>query len=170
MTVALGYDQRVRDALPSGFGFLVPRSEGKRMLAATFVHNKFSFRAPPDRALLRCVLGGTRDEGVLELPSEVIIKIARDELREILGITAEPKFACVHKWRGAMAQYDVGHIDRIARIERLRQPLPGLLLAGNAFRGIGIPDCIRSGSEAAKQAMAGAGLRHPSGAASERSR
>ena len=62
MTVALGFDKEVRAALPAGFGFLVPRSEGKRMLAATFVHNKFPHRAPEDRALIRCFLGGTRDE------------------------------------------------------------------------------------------------------------
>ena len=67
VTVALGFDKDVRDALPPGFGFLVPRSEGKRMLAATFVHNKFPYRAPEDRALLRCFLGGTRDEPVLQL-------------------------------------------------------------------------------------------------------
>ena len=70
MTVALGFDKDVRAALPPGFGFLVPRSEGKRLLAATFVHNKFPYRAPEDRALIRCFLGGTRDEAVLLLPDK----------------------------------------------------------------------------------------------------
>ena len=70
MTVALGFDQDVRASLPAGFGFLVPRSEGKRLLAATFVHNKFPHRAPKDRALLRCFLGGSRDEQVLQLTDE----------------------------------------------------------------------------------------------------
>ena len=85
MTVALGFDQDVRAALPPGFGFLVPRSEGKRLLAATFVHNKFPHRAPEDRALIRCFLGGSRDEQVLQLADEEILNIVRDELRQILG-------------------------------------------------------------------------------------
>ena len=84
LIVTLGYDQHVRASLPPGFGFLVPRSEGKRMLAATFVHNKFPFRAPEDRALLRCFLGGVRDELVLQLPDEEILRIVREELRQII--------------------------------------------------------------------------------------
>ena len=87
VTVALGFDKNVRAALPPGFGFLVPRSEGKRMLAATFVHNKFPHRAPEDRALLRCFLGGSRDEQVLQLADEEILGIVRDELRQILGLS-----------------------------------------------------------------------------------
>ncbi len=74
----------------------MPRSEGKRLLAATFVHNKFPHRAPEDRALLRCFLGGSRDEQVLQLPDEEILRIVREELRQILGLTSEPLFtACI---------------------------------------------------------------------------
>jgi len=154
VTVALAFDQKVRAALPPGFGFLVPRTENKRMLAATFVHNKFPHRAPAGRALIRCFLGGSRDERVLELPDEEIIRIVREELRQILRVSAEPLFARVCKWRAAMAQYTVGHLDRLERIERLRQQLPGLALAGNGYRGIGVPDCVRSGQEAAEQVLA----------------
>ena len=149
VTLTLGYDKKVRASLPPGFGFLVPRSEGTRMLAATFVHNKFPHRAPPDRAIIRCFLGGSRDEAVLDLSGEEIVSIARSELRKILGLTAEPLFARVYKWRGAMAQYSVGHLERLQRIEAVRQTLPGLALAGNAYSGIGVPDCVRSGTEAA---------------------
>jgi oxygen-dependent protoporphyrinogen oxidase len=156
--VALGYDKRVRSSLPPGFGFLVPRSEGKRMLAATFVHNKFSHRAPEDRALIRCFLGGSRDEAILELTDDEILGRVRQELRQILGITAEPLFTRVYKWKAAMAQYAVGHLERLERIEHLRRKLPGLALAGNAYRGIGVPDCIRSGQEAAGQVLAAVGL------------
>ena len=124
VTVALGYGQEVRRSLPPGFGFLVPRSEGKRMLASTFVHNKFPHRAPPDRALLRCFVGGSRDEPVLDLADEEILRIVGGELRQILGITAEPRFTRVYRWRGAMAQYTVGHLDRLERIEGLRRQLP----------------------------------------------
>jgi oxygen-dependent protoporphyrinogen oxidase len=151
VTLTLGYDKAVRESLPPGFGFLVPRSEGIRMLAATFVHNKFPHRAPPDRALIRCFLGGARDEAILDLPGEEIVSIARNELRKILGLAAEPLFARVYKWRGAMAQYAVGHLERLQRIEALCNGLPGLALAGNAYRGIGVPDCVRSGTEAASQ-------------------
>lgn len=147
--LALGYDKSVRDSLPPGFGLLIPRSEGRRMRAATFVHNKFPHRAPPDRALIRCFLGGTRDSEILDLPGEEIAKIARTELFSILGVRADPLFARVYKWRSAMAQYGVGHLDRLERIEKLRQSLPGLALAGNGFKGIGVPDCVRSGTEAA---------------------
>jgi oxygen-dependent protoporphyrinogen oxidase len=155
MTVALGFDKNVRAALPPGFGFLVPRSEGKRMLAATFVHNKFPHRAPPDRALIRCFLGGSRDGQVLELPDDEILSIVREELRQILGLGAEPLFTRVYRWKKAMAQYTVGHLDRLRRIEALLKQAPGLALAGNAYRGIGVPDCVRSGELAAQQVLAG---------------
>lgn len=148
VTVTLGYE-RAGLRLPPGFGFLVPRSEGKRMLACTFVHNKFPHRAPQDRALIRCFLGGSRDEEILGWSDQQIELAVRQELRDILWLTAKPLFCRVYKWQGAMAQYGVGHLDRLGRIERLRQQLPGLALAGNGYRGIGVPDCIRSGKEAA---------------------
>ena len=154
VTVALGFGTEVRASLPPGFGFLVPRSEGKRMLATTFVHNKFPHRAPEERALLRCFLGGSRDEQVLQFPDQEILDIVREELRQVLGLTAEPLFTRVYRWKRAMAQYTVGHLERIERIERLRKQLPGLALAGNGYRGIGVPDCVRSGEEAAAEVMA----------------
>lgn len=155
MTVALGFDKDARAALPAGFGFLVPRSEGKRLLAATFVHNKFPHRASEDRGLIRCFLGGSRDEQVLQLPDAEILGIVREELRQILGLSAEPLFTRVYRWRGAMAQYVVGHLERLQRIEGLLKQWPGLVLAGNAYRGIGVPDCVRSGEAAAQQLLAG---------------
>jgi oxygen-dependent protoporphyrinogen oxidase len=160
VTVTLGYDEKVRRSLPPGFGFLVPRSEGRRMLAATFVHNKFPHRAPENRALVRCFLGGARDEQILQSGEEEIFEIVRDELRQIVGIAldAEPLFARVYKWKSAMAQYSVGHLERLQRIESLRQKLPGLALAGNGYSGIGVPDCVRSGAEAAGKILAEMGM------------
>jgi oxygen-dependent protoporphyrinogen oxidase len=158
VTVALGYDKQVRDSLPPGFGFLVPRSEGKRMLAATFVHNKFPHRAPEDRAILRCFLGGARGEQMLALSEEEILSIVREELDQILQLRAEPLFTRVFKWRGAMAQYGVGHLERLERIEALRQKLPGLALAGNGYSGIGVPDCVRSGTAAVDTTLHALGL------------
>jgi oxygen-dependent protoporphyrinogen oxidase len=153
VTVALGYDQPVRNALPPGFGLLVPRSEGKRMLAATFVHNKFPHRAPNDRAILRCFLGGSRGEQMLALSEDQILTIVRQELDQILGLKAEPLFTRVFKWKGAMAQYGVGHLDRLDRIDALRKKLPGLALAGNGYSGIGVPDCVRTGTAAVNEVL-----------------
>ena len=158
VTVNLGYGARVRAALPPGFGFLVPRSEEKRMLAATFVHNKFPHRAPEDRALLRCFIGGARHEQILQAPDAEVIRIVREELQQIIGLTADPLFTRVYRWQGAMAQYGVGHLERLERIQGLLQQLPGLTLAGNGYRGIGVPDCVRSGSEAADKTLLALGL------------
>jgi oxygen-dependent protoporphyrinogen oxidase len=149
ITVTLGYYLQQLAALPPGFGFLVPRSEGTRMLACTFVHNKFPHRAPQDKGILRCFLGGARDEAVLGLSDDEILETVHRELRDILKLKARPIFARVHRWRGAMAQYEPGHIARVQRIEKHVAEIPGLALAGNAYHGIGVPDCIRSGMEAA---------------------
>jgi protoporphyrinogen/coproporphyrinogen III oxidase len=156
VTVTLGYDEKVRRSLPPGFGFLVPRREGHRMLAATFVHNKFPHRAPENRAVVRCFLGGARDEQILRSSDAEILQIVCDELHQILGnaLTAEPLFARVYKWQSAMAQYSVGHLERLQRIESLRRKFPGLALAGNGYSGIGVPDCVRSGVDAATNVLA----------------
>ncbi len=154
ITIGMGYGREVRQSLPPGFGFLVPRSEGKRMLAATFVHNKFPNRAAPDRAMLRCFIGGVRAEAEWTLSDDQIVGMVRSELQQVLGLRSEPLFARVYRWKAAMAQYGVGHLERLERIEHLRQQLPGLALAGNGYRGIGVPDCIRSGREAAAQVVA----------------
>jgi oxygen-dependent protoporphyrinogen oxidase len=158
IAINLAYDRRVRASLPSGFGFLVPRSEGKRMLAATFVHNKFPHRAPEDRALLRYFIGGVRNEQILTAPDEEVVHMVREELRHILKLTADPLFSRVYRWKGAMAQYAVGHLERLQQIETLLQQLPGIELAGNGYRGIGVPDCVRSGTEAANRALLAVGL------------
>jgi protoporphyrinogen/coproporphyrinogen III oxidase len=128
------------------------------MLAATFVHNKFPHRAPDNRALVRCFLGGARDEPIIQTSGEEILQIVRDELRQIVAINADPLFARVYKWKSAMAQYSVGHLERVQRIESRRQNLPGLALAGNGYSGIGVPDCVRSGTEAAGKILAEMGM------------
>jgi oxygen-dependent protoporphyrinogen oxidase len=161
VTVTVGYDDSVRRSLPPGFGFLVPRGEGHRMLAATFVHNKFPHRAPENRAIVRCFLGGARDEEILESSDEEILRTVAGELKQIIGLTAQPLFTRVYKWKRAMAQYSVGHLERLNRIEALRRKHPGLALAGNGFAGIGVPDCVRSGTEAARLAVIGLGLESP---------
>jgi oxygen-dependent protoporphyrinogen oxidase len=153
ITVSLIYDERVVASLPPGFGFLVPRSEGRRMLACTFVHNKFPHRAPGNRAIVRCFLGGSRDEAALDLSEQEILTLVRRELSDILNLSAEPLAARVYKWKAAMAQYGVGHLERLDRIAQAVQRVPGLALAGNGYRGIGVPDCVRTGREAAAQVL-----------------
>lgn len=149
VTVTLGYHMDQLKHLPPGFGFLVPRSEGTRMLACTFVHNKFPHRAPMDKGILRCFLGGARDEAVLNLTDDEIVDTVRAELKKIVKLDARPMFDRVYRWRGAMAQYESGHIARVARIEKRVKEIAGLALAGNAYHGIGVPDCIREGTNAA---------------------
>jgi len=149
VTVTLGYYMEQLKHLPPGFGFLVPRSEGRRMLACTFVHNKFPHRAPADKGIVRCFLGGARDESVLSLTDDEILATVRAELKEIVKLAARPVFERVYRWRGAMAQYESGHLARVERIERRVKNIPGLELAGNAYHGIGVPDCIREGTNAA---------------------
>ena len=155
ITVGLVYDGNIQ--LPEGFGFLVPRTEKRRLLACTFVHNKFPHRAPENRTLLRCFLGGSRDEAALSLSTDEILSIVGRELDEILtprgAIADAPLAARVYKWPGSMAQYSVGHLDRLERIRQLLQETPRLTLAGNGYRGIGVPDCIRTGREAAIQML-----------------
>lgn len=150
VTVTLGYHMDQLQRMPEGFGFLVPRSEGTRMLACTFVHNKFPHRATENKGILRCFLGGARDEAVLGLTDDEILATVRRELLDIVKLNARPMFARVYRWRGAMAQYEPGHIDRVARIEKRVSEISGLAIAGNAYHGIGVPDCIRSGTDAAK--------------------
>ena len=154
ITVNLLYDEAALGKLPDGFGFLVPASEGRAMLACTFVHRKFLGRTPQGKAVLRAFLGGMKNEALLAEPDEVLVATVRRELKEFMGIEAEPEHTQVSRWRRAMAQYAVGHQVRAKRVAEHVAALPGLKLAGNAYDGIGIPDCIRLGRLAAKELIA----------------
>ena len=159
ITLNLVYDESKLGPLPEGFGFLVPASEGRAMLACTFVHRKFLGRTPPGKAVFRAFLGGIRNESLLTATDEALVAVVRRELSEILGDktvsgSLEPEHTQVSRWRRAMAQYAVGHQERIGRINARVATLPGLRLAGNAYDGIGIPDCIRLGRKAAKELAA----------------
>jgi len=154
ITVNLIYDEQKLGALPEGFGFLVPAVEGRTLLACTFVHRKFLGRTQPGKAVLRAFLGGMRNEALLSESDETLLHIVRRELGEILGprafdVALNPEQAQVTRWRRAMAQYAVGHKERTARISQRVETLSGLRLAGNAYDGIGVPDCIRLGRKAA---------------------
>jgi oxygen-dependent protoporphyrinogen oxidase len=159
ITVNLVYDEAQIGPLPDGFGFLVPASEGRAMLAATFVHRKFLGRTPPGKAVIRVFLGGMRNEALLDEPDDVLLAIVRRELSEILGekilpLYTEPEHAQLSRWRRVMAQYAVGHQERQQRIALRMADYPSLRLAGNAYDGIGVPDCIRLGRLAARELIA----------------
>jgi oxygen-dependent protoporphyrinogen oxidase len=137
------------DGQRAGTGFLVPRIERGRLMACTFVGTKFPHRVPADKITLRCFFGGAGNDAVLDQSDESLIAMARGELRTILGLTSEPIFTGVSRWPRSMAQYIVGHGVRLKEIESAASAVPGLHLAGNAYTGIGIPDCIRMGRQAA---------------------
>jgi oxygen-dependent protoporphyrinogen oxidase len=158
ITVNLVYDEAKMGKLPQGFGFLVPASEGRAMLACTFVHRKFLGRTPPGQAVLRAFLGGTKNEALLNESDAALVAMVRRELNEILGNSVlgagvEPELIQVSRWRRAMAQYAVGHRELKQKIARRVVTLPGLHLAGNAYDGIGVPDCIRLGRQAAREVL-----------------
>jgi protoporphyrinogen/coproporphyrinogen III oxidase len=152
-TINLAYRRSDIAHALDGFGFVVPFIEQRSVLACTFSSVKFAGRAPVDHALLRAFMGGALQPEVFALDKEAMIEAARRDLQELLGITGPPLFTHVEKWPRSMAQYHVGHMERVARIrERLRMR-PTLKLAGNAFNGAGIPDCIRSGEAAADEIL-----------------
>ena len=148
--VSLAFEEAKFDGQRAGFGFLVPKRERDRMAACTFVGTKFPHRAPDDRILLRCFFGGVGDEAILKETDDALVTIAREELRRILGLTAAPLFTRVSRWPKSMAQYTVGHGARMKEIKARAVAIPGLQLAGNAYDGIGLPDCVRTGRQAAK--------------------
>jgi protoporphyrinogen/coproporphyrinogen III oxidase len=145
VTLSLGYRKDTFDHPLKGFGFLVPKRERKLMAACTWVGNKFSYRVPDNMVLLRCFMGGD----ALKETDESLVVAARSELRCIMGIQAEPVFHSIARWPNAMAQYTVGHEQRLRQIESIVKGIPGFHLAGNCYRGIGLPDCIKIGKEAA---------------------
>jgi len=143
--VAVGYRRDQIHHPLDGFGFLVPKRERNRMTACTWVDSKWDHRAPPDRALFRCFIGDTSPGAETE---------ALHGLRTYMGVTAEPLFTKVYAWPDSMAQYHVGHRERIREIESRVARHPGLRLLGNAYHGVGIPDCIREARSAADAIIA----------------
>ncbi|HZH30814.1 MAG TPA: protoporphyrinogen oxidase [Pyrinomonadaceae bacterium] len=136
-----------------GFGFVVPFVERRRTLACTFSSVKFAGRAPAGHALLRAFVGGALQPEMYALDEAEMLASVRADLRALLGIERAPLFAHVERWPRSMAQYHLGHLARVARIRRRLQRFPTLQLAGNAYGGAGIPDCIRSGRAAAKEIL-----------------
>ena len=153
ITVTLGYNMADLASLPAGFGYLVPATEGRSMLACTFVHAKFAGRTPPDKGVLRCFLGGSGNDHLLDESDARLTEIVLEELAEIVHLRAKPNFVRIYRWRQSMAQYAVGHLERMQLVRDSMTALPGIALAGNAYEGIGVPDCIRTGQQAAESVL-----------------
>jgi len=147
-TVTLAYRSADVPAL-GGFGFVVPAVERRPLIACTYASRKFPGRAPEGHELMRAFVGGALRADVLARDDGALVDVVRGELRELVGITAAPVLTRVHRHRLAMPQYAVGHLERVAAIEARAAALPALALAGAAYRGVGVPDCVRSGEAAA---------------------
>jgi oxygen-dependent protoporphyrinogen oxidase len=137
-----------------GFGFVVPHTEGRALLAGTFSSLKYPGRCPEELVLIRAFVGGALQPTLLELDDTTLIGRVREELGVLLGIEASPELVRIARWPRSMPQYHLGHRERVARIRTRAAALPRLELAGNAYDGIGIPDCIRSGEQAAEHVLA----------------
>ena len=154
VTVTVAYQRSDVDHPFSGFGFLVPAKERRRLMACTWVNNKFDHRVRDGLVVLRCFMGGPSGEAALDESDEAIEAAVRAEIRELMDIGAAPAFTRIARWPRSMAQYTVGHQARMQEIETRLGSHAGLHLAGNAYYGIGIPDCVRTGKQAAERAAA----------------
>jgi protoporphyrinogen/coproporphyrinogen III oxidase len=152
-TVTLAYREHDLPRPLDGYGYVIPRREGRQALACTWTSTKFPHRAPEGYALLRVFIGRAGQGDQISWNDTALLDIAREELRLTLGVTAEPLLNRIYLWEKAMPQYVVGHTQRLLRIESLLADYPGLALAGNAYQGIGIPDCINSGEQAAQRLL-----------------
>jgi protoporphyrinogen/coproporphyrinogen III oxidase len=152
-TVTVAYARGDVPHALDGFGFVVPAVERRRLIACSFSSVKYPGRAPVGAALLRVFCGGALAAAMAELTDAELVDAARDELRALLGIRAEPRLVRVHRHARAMPQYHVGHLARVAAIDAAVARLPGLALAGNAYRGVGIPDCVHGGEAAIERVL-----------------
>lgn len=139
-------------------GFVVPAAEQRRILACSFSSEKFAERVPPETVLLRTFVGGALQKNLLERNDQDLAALAHQELTPILGLQRHPLWSEVARWDRAMPQYHVGHIERIQAIDQCTQELPGLAVAGAAYRGVGIPACIRDAYRAVEKIVADGSL------------
>lgn len=152
-TIVLGYPRADVPHPLDATGLIVPKSEQRRALAATFISSKWAGRAPSDMALLRIFAGGYRDPAALSLNEEELVAMAREELAALLGIKVKPSFSRVYRYERSNAQPVVGHLDRMKRLRALSAQHPGLHLTGAAYDGVGIPDCVRQAGETAQKIL-----------------
>ncbi|GAX88512.1 protoporphyrinogen oxidase [Effusibacillus lacus] len=137
-----------------GTGFVVPKKEGRNITACTWISSKWMHTAPPDKVLMRCYVGRAGDEDIVDEPDESILEKVKRDLKDSMGIEAEPIFVRITRWRKAMPQYTVGHLERLAAFEKeVAKEYPGLFFTGAAYKGLGVPDCIQQGKDTAETAL-----------------
>lgn len=146
ITVVVGYHKPSIEHPLDGFGFLVPRSERRRLAACTWINTKFPSRIAAGYTALRGFIVSKDAEDLMPDSDEQILSLVKCEFATLMGIDADPAFYTVHRWPASMPQYTVGHNTRRKRIQELVAGHPGLALVGNAYEGVGIPDCIRLAS------------------------
>lgn len=151
--VVSGHQLKDIDHPLDAFGLVIPAIERRQIIAVSFTSRKFPGRAPDGRVLLRTFVGGAMQPELLTSSDEEILTIVSRELESILGVRGTPDFARVCRHNRSMPQYHIGHCDRVAQIRKLTESMPGLELAGNAYSGVGIPDCISSGESAAERVI-----------------
>jgi oxygen-dependent protoporphyrinogen oxidase len=163
VTVPIAFDESDCPFDKRWHGILVPLVEQRPLLAVTLSSSKWPDRTPEGRVLLRGFIGGPRNQHLTEASDEELIETARGEIVSMLGMRddARPVFAKVYRWTGGMPQYTLGHLDRVEEIEARTGEMPGFAMAGSAFRGVGIPNCIESGEKAADKVLADLGVEHP---------
>jgi len=147
--VNLAYKMSDFPRMPQCFGFVVPAAEGREIIAGSFSSLKFPGRAPDGFILMRVFMGGVLQRRMMERGDEQLIAAARHEIAALLGVNAAPILTRVARWSDSMPQYAVGHLNLVSEIEQRAAKLSGFALAGAAYRGVGLPDCIRSGEQAA---------------------
>lgn len=152
-TVSLAYRQSDLPRPLDGYGYVIPRREGRRALACTWTSTKFPHRAPDGYALIRVFVGRAGQD--IPWNENELLELAKEELNLTLGITVEPILSRVFMWEKAMPQYNLGHPEKLTQIDSALEKYPGLALAGNGYRGIGIPDCIHSGELAVEKILRG---------------
>jgi protoporphyrinogen/coproporphyrinogen III oxidase len=156
-TVSLAYRLSDVPRELDGYGYVIPRREGRKALACTWTSTKFPHRAPEGYALIRVFVGRAGQD--IPWDENELLELAKEELNLTLGIVAQPLISRVFMWDKAMPQYNLGHPEILKRIDAALEKHPGLALAGNGYRGIGIPDCIHSGEEAVKRVCKLEGLK-----------
>ncbi|MBL6959648.1 MAG: protoporphyrinogen oxidase [Anaerolineales bacterium] len=152
-TISLAYKLTDLPRPLDGYGYVIPRREGRRALACTWTSTKFPHRAPEGHALLRVFVGRAGQEDDIPWDDASLLEIAQEELELTLGITADPLVSRVFIWEKAMPQYNLGHPEKLAEIDATLAEIPNLAFAGNGYRGIGIPDCIHSGELAVEKIL-----------------
>lgn len=155
--VATAYPKEKLEKPPWGFGFLVPRGEGARILGCLWTSSIWEHRAPGSHVLLRTMVGGAHDPGAIELTDRELLEVVARDLEATMGITAEPSLVRIYRYRDGIPQYEPGHTGRLSRIHERLSAYPGLFIAGNSYGGIAVNHCVKEAPGVADAVVAGAG-------------